>query len=255
MNLAVFNNLARRTWFSVRRPTAAFAIVRSRLLPVDSTARRIASWRFGELPRVALVDLFPGIEGVEVNLVNTFDRRTNLSVDIHELVVLASVARFTNARNLLEIGTYDGNTTLNLAANAAPDATLTTIDLPLDWNGNFAIDVPKLKVNVTDRSRVGLQYKGTKYANRIRQVLADSATLDWSTLSPPFDFVFIDGCHHYDYVKRDTENALRVLKPGGVLAWHDYGFIKDVSQLVDEIAERFKVRVILGTRIAMGVVP
>lgn len=37
-----------------------------------------------------------------------------------------------------------------------------------------------------------------------------------------FDVIFIDGLHHYDQVKRDTVNALKVLNEGGWIAFHDF---------------------------------
>lgn len=36
-----------------------------------------------------------------------------------------------------------------------------------------------------------------------------------------FDVVFIDGLHHYEQVRRDLENALAALRPGGFVALHD----------------------------------
>lgn len=36
-----------------------------------------------------------------------------------------------------------------------------------------------------------------------------------------FDFVFIDGLHTYEQVRRDVINSLRFLQPGGVIALHD----------------------------------
>jgi hypothetical protein len=38
--------------------------------------------------------------------------------------------------------------------------------------------------------------------------------------SPP-DLIFIDGGHAYDQVRRDYENALALLAPGGTIALHD----------------------------------
>lgn len=37
----------------------------------------------------------------------------------------------------------------------------------------------------------------------------------------PFDVIFIDGLHHYQQVRRDLDNALAHLKPGGFVAIHD----------------------------------
>jgi predicted O-methyltransferase YrrM len=36
-----------------------------------------------------------------------------------------------------------------------------------------------------------------------------------------FNFIFIDGDHSYNGVKRDFENALKVLNPKGTIAFHD----------------------------------
>jgi len=37
-----------------------------------------------------------------------------------------------------------------------------------------------------------------------------------------FDFIYIDGCHKYECVKKDIENSLKKLKRGGILAGHDF---------------------------------
>jgi len=218
----------------------------------DLEAYRISTWRHGGLPRMHLTQIFPGIETVNVNLLNLYQRKIGLSMDAGEVMSLCAIVKFLGARNVAEIGTYDGNTTLNLAANVPEGGYVTTIDLPPNWDRKFVYDVPNSHWNVTDRNRIGIQYQGTACENRIRQVLGDSATVDWNELHPPFDLVFIDGCHYRDYVKADTANALRNLRPGGVIVWHDYGDIKDVSRVVDETARRITVRVVRGTRLAVG---
>ena len=68
------------------------------------------------------------------------------------------------------------------------------------------------------------------------------AKLDWKELPTPLDLVFLDGCHAFDYVNRDTRNSIRHLKEGGLLIWHDYGMIRDVSKVVDETAKKIKSR-------------
>ena len=86
------------------------------------------------------------------------------------------------SKDILEIGTFDGNTTLNLAANAASGATVTTVDLPPDWDGTYLYHVPDDYVNVTSRTAIGCQYRDTPYAAMIEQVYGDSAGLDWNRL-------------------------------------------------------------------------
>lgn len=218
----------------------------------DMEGYRISTWRHGQLPRVYLTQVFPGIEHVRVDLINLYKRKIGLSLDAAELMVLCSIERFIGAKTVLEIGTYDGNTALNLAANVVSDGTVITVDLPPDWDKQFVYDVPAKYWNVTDREGIGIQYRNTPFESRIRQVLGDSAEVDWQALNPPFDLIFIDGCHYFDYVKTDTESALKNLTPGGIIVWHDYGQIKDVSRVVDETSRRIKTYAIRGTRFAVG---
>jgi predicted O-methyltransferase YrrM len=35
------------------------------------------------------------------------------------------------------------------------------------------------------------------------------------------DLVFVDGAHTFEYVQNDSQKAWRMLKPGGVVVWHD----------------------------------
>jgi predicted O-methyltransferase YrrM len=218
----------------------------------DLEAYRISTWRHGRIPRVHIAQIFPGIETVSVNLVNLYQRKIGLSMDAAEVMALCAIEKFIGATNVLEIGTYDGNTTLNLAANLPTDGRVTTIDLPQNWDRQFVYNVPGNYWNVTDRNRIGIQFQGTQYESQIRQVLGDSAAVDWRELTPPFDLIFIDGCHYRDYVSADTDNALRNLRPGGVIVWHDYGDIKDVSRVVDETASKITVHIVRGTRLAVG---
>jgi len=37
-----------------------------------------------------------------------------------------------------------------------------------------------------------------------------------------FDLIFVDGSHAASYVRSDSEKALAMLAPGGLLLWHDY---------------------------------
>jgi predicted O-methyltransferase YrrM len=167
-------------------------------------------------------------------------------------MVLCAIERFINATNVLEIGTYDGNTALNLAANLSGDGRVTTVDLPTDWDRKFVYEVPNNYWNVTDRQCVGVQYRNTPYQGSIRQVLGDSAGLNWKELNPPFDLIFIDGCHYSEYVRTDTRNALANIGAGGIIVWHDYGDIRDVSRIVDEAARDMTAFAIRGTRLAIG---
>jgi predicted O-methyltransferase YrrM len=129
---------------------------------------------------------------------------------------------------------------------------VTTVDLPPHSNGEFALPIPEEARNLSSREQLGAHFRGSAMERRITSVFADSALLDWSTLAGPFDFIFIDGCHAFDYVVLDTENALRHLHPSGIIVWHDYGTIEDVSRAVDGFAGRLRVAAIRSTSLAVG---
>lgn len=54
-----------------------------------------------------------------------------------------------------------------------------------------------------------------------------------------FDFVYIDGLHTYEQVKKDIENYLPIIKEGGFIGGHDYhptyqGVINAVNELLGQ---------------------
>jgi predicted O-methyltransferase YrrM len=54
---------------------------------------------------------------------------------------------------------------------------------------------------------------------------------------PNLDFIFLDGDHRYEAVKKDIEVAQTIIKKGGIIAGHDYTHTSDwpgVKQAVDE---------------------
>lgn len=225
--------------------------------PKDPEAYRIGSWTFGKAPRVELREIFPGIEEANIKVFRSYDRKRDLSLDAQEVLAVCAIASHLRAKSMIEIGTSDGNTTLNLVANGTPTAMIVTVDLPEDWQGGFEINVPELMKNVTERDRVGIQYRNSQYAERVVQVFGDSARIDYAKLGGPFDLAFIDGCHFYDYVKMDTENCVGHMLPEGAIIWHDYGMIEDVSRAVDEWSEStgIPVSVVAGTRLAIARIP
>lgn len=241
---------------SARNPALAFRVLWPRLSPFaakspDPQFRSAIRWSFGTLEREHMNAIFPGIEAVDVRIARSFDREPLLSMFPTEVVALAAMVRKLRPRRLLEIGTFEGNTTVNLIANAPSDARMVTVDLPPDWDGVYAQQVPSIHVNAAVGVQIGRQFLDSPYSHRVTQVFEDSGTFDWA-LDAPYDFILIDGCHTYEYALSDTRNALQVLRPGGVIVWHDYGMLEDVSRLVDEMSRQMVVRAVQGTRIAVG---
>jgi hypothetical protein len=70
---------------------------------------------------------------------------------------------------------------------------------------------------------IGHIYREKGLGNRVCQIYCDSR--EWDTSNYPanfFDSVLIDGGHQPDVVINDSRKAVEVLRPGGVVMWHDF---------------------------------
>jgi predicted O-methyltransferase YrrM len=142
-----------------------------------------------------------------------------------DIVSLCMICRIVGPRRVFEIGTLRGYTALHFALNSPDDAVVHTLDLP---RGGIA--QPSLTTTFMDDLHVEaslsadrLCFEGTAQEARIERLFGDSATFDFSPYHGNIDVFFIDGAHSYEYVRSDTERALNCVRPGGVIAWHDFG--------------------------------
>ncbi len=185
-----------------------------------------------------------------IRLLETGKRDGN--VNLAELAILAQAAAAIPPGSIVvEIGTFDGRTTLNLAVNAAP-ASVFTLDLPPDERAAFAL-APGERQYV-DKPEPGARFRACDpawqaAARLITQLIGDSATFDWSPYEGRAGLVFVDGSHAYEYVRKDSATALRLVAKGGLVLWHDYGRWEGVTRALDELeAQRgLGLRQIAGT--------
>ncbi len=220
-----------------------FAVLLRRLFPWsafkhDPECRHlIRAWSSGSVERKVLGELFPNIAECDVQIRRPYGRVVGWSLDLQELACVLSVMKLIGARKVLEIGTYDGFSALNLAANMDDGGIVCTVDLP--------------KEQAAIGSKLGSKFKGQPEAGRIKQVSGDSTRLNWGDLGGPFDLIIIDGCHEFYYVEKDTQNAFSNIGRGGVIFWHDYGYFHQVSDAVDRKAKSVDISAIKGTRLAV----
>lgn len=186
-------------------------------------------------------------------------RTCALPVDLHdgggtrleELVYLAAATRLLGPRKIFEIGTFKGRTTAVFALNA-PEAEIVTLDLPPDYapdaqayiRSDAELVRTRNPVEFIERYGVGPQ---------CRQVLCDSKLFDPSPHADSVDLAFIDGAHTYDYVRNDTEKIARMMRPDGLVFWHDYGGkgrFRGITTYLHELASRFPVYRVPGTTLA-----
>ena len=173
--------------------------------------------------------------------------------DSHRLL-LAALARGLDCRTFFEIGTNRGWTTWTVVHNN-PGLVAYTLDVPPgSAPGEAAMDLPSDDQRFFDPgTQCGEAFRNTPEAERITQLFGDSARFDFTAHNGEIDLVYIDGAHTYEYVMRDTDNALRMLSPGGTIAWDDYTINPGVWRAVREIARNLGEPVyhVFGTRMAI----
>ena len=161
------------------------------------------------------------------------------NMPVHELMILCSFLRYRQPGVIFEIGTFLGGTTLQLAANSC--AEVYTLDLPPSGHKDYV--QPQIRNPESDvyPDEPGIRLKGSPYQNRVHQLFGNSQTFDFTPYYGSVDFVFVDGCHHYEYALRDSENALKMVSDHGVIVWHDYspcelGVVKALHELNHDIS-------------------
>jgi len=161
------------------------------------------------------------------------------NVRLSELAILALAAcEVAPGSEIIEIGTFDGRTALNLAVNAQPGVSIATLDLPPDQRSAMAIEDSERRYVDKPAPGARLRQCGEAWrpaASRVVQLHGDSATFDWSAHVGRAGLVFVDGSHAYDYAKKDSDTAMRLVKPGGMVLWHDYGVWPGVTQALEEL--------------------
>ncbi len=177
------------------------------------------------------------------------------NVSQRELEAINQLVTYFKPQTLFEIGTFDGRTTLNLAAHAPPQAHVYTLDLPADQQDKTAYRIKSGDKKFINKPASGERYTNTKFAHKITQLYGDSAQYDFSPFTDQVNFIFIDGSHAYDYVANDTEQALRMADPQqSVIIWHDYGWHEVIKALNEYFKQdpRFQdLKNIKGTSLAV----
>ena len=155
-----------------------------------------------------------------------------------EILQLLNLIRREKPKHLLEIGTASGGTLFLFSRTVAETAKIISIDLP---GGSYGGGYSKLKLPLYMSFRLPKQ--------KLFLIRADShstATLIQlkSILNGKnLDFLFIDGDHSYNGVKRDFKMYSPLVKKNGIVAFHDirHNFRRyyEVYKFWEEIKQKF----------------
>lgn len=209
------------------------------------------------IPKIALSEVVS--ESLTVQITETTHVDGNISLP--ELIVINKLIIKHNPHNIFEIGTFDGRTTINMAANSSPDARIYTLDLPKDKIHSTKLPIVPGDKMYINKELSGARYVGKDNVHKIIQLYGDSAVFDFAPFHNTIDFVFIDGSHAYDYILNDSRQALKMLNNGcGIIVWHDYleAYWNDVVRALNELylaGKEFKnMKHITGTSLAYLVI-
>jgi Methyltransferase domain len=218
-------------------------------------SRRLRGVRRGQethLPRASWREIFPARP---ITLAEP--QKNQGDVNLAELAVLATAAASVSAGfEIVEIGTFDGRTTLNLVINSSPHLAVFTLDLPPETAPKF--DLAPGERAFVEKPRSGRHFveaapEWAGPAKRISQLFGDSATFDWSAHVGRAGLVFVDGSHAHDYVMADTDTALKLIAQKGMVIWHDYGVWEGVTRALEEIeaSRHLRLRHVRGTSLVV----
>jgi predicted O-methyltransferase YrrM len=171
------------------------------------------------IPPLSPKDIVP--EDIDVRVLEPSAVSGNVA--LHKLLILNRLVRRSGCTRVLEIGTFDGRTALNLAANMPETGRILTLNLPEDQLGLTAHEMADGELDYVRHPETGCRFTNTPYSKMITQLLGDSASFDFEPYYGSMDLVFVDGSHAHDYVLNDSRIALQLLRPaGGIILWHDF---------------------------------
>lgn len=124
-----------------------------------------------------------------------------------EIVAFAELSAPRGPRRIAEIGTYNGGTSLFLCGLCSSVRRFVGVDLTPHNDGLVAALAPRA-VSVTF-------LRGSSRDPAIRERVAAAFEHE------PIDLLFIDGDHRYEGVRADLLEYGPLVRPGGLIAFHD----------------------------------
>lgn len=163
-----------------------------------------------------------------------------------EFLELATIIDNVKPRYALEIGTASGGSLFTLCRLADPHATVISIDLYMaKFGGGYHWTKKPLYKSFAQRKQKVHLLRADSHARstleKVKSIIGDNK----------LDYFLIDGDHTYEGVRSDFEMYSPLVRPGGVILFHDiaeHKTIEDcqVSRFWREIKNSFQHREIIA---------
>ena len=138
---------------------------------------------------------------------------------LNDYLALSAILLQYRPKRIFEIGTYLGVTS-DFFLRLLPDCEVVSIAFAGGLLGSFSKSYNNSNLSKKEiGSLIGPERRG-----RFHQIYGDSHKLTVDAFMEKFgafDFVFIDGDHCADGVRRDTKLAKSLIADNGLICWHD----------------------------------
>lgn len=194
------------------------------------------------IPRKPFIDL---IEEMGIDDFTTINfkclKYTSGNISMTELFYVIMTVALFRPLWIMEFGTYNGRTTLNMAINA-PNARIITIDLPRNKKNRtkFTLEDKGNQRGLDETGYIGLKKKlyfgqDPLITKNITQIWEDTARVKFNKYKNKIDLLFIDASHSRENCLNDSYNGNIIIKqPGGIILWHDYAGWPGVTEALNE---------------------
>ena len=133
-------------------------------------------------------------------------------IDVYDLIY--SLIKMTCAKNVMEIGVFEGYTSIKMVEALPKDGKFTGIDIN-DYLKN-------------DLKSIGPE---------IDFILGESIKVMQGMKPNQFDFIFVDGDHHWENILPEFKEVVILITQGGIIAYHDTIGIPDVKRLMEHVSK------------------
>jgi predicted O-methyltransferase YrrM len=134
--------------------------------------------------------------------------------------VLSNFLDKSQENNMLEIGCFEGLSSVFFADNFLdnPNSSLTCVDPFLNINNNDHIQFLQNNEEMNFDFNISVCKNSDKIT--VHKITSDNF---FENNKKTYNFIYIDGCHEPDFIKRDMENSFKFLEKNGIMWMDDYG--------------------------------
>lgn len=150
---------------------------------------------------------------------NNYKYSQNWFLDSEIRIYLEIFLDKSNENKMLEIGCFEGLSTVFFADNFLenPKSSLTCVDPFLTINNNDHKDF----LHNNEEMNFDFNISACKNPDKIT-IHKTTSDIFFENNNQTYNFIYIDGCHEPDFIKRDMENSFNILEKNGIMWMDDY---------------------------------